>query len=70
MTAGRPADPDSFLAMLEAVQAFHLKHRFRELGGEEMTYRISLMAEELGRYPPASPKARRRMSWPRRSLTS
>jgi NTP pyrophosphatase (non-canonical NTP hydrolase) len=34
--------------MLEAVQAFHRKHRFRELGGEEMTYRISLMAEELG----------------------
>ena len=34
--------------MLAAVQAFHDKHRFRETGGEEMTYRIALMAEELG----------------------
>jgi NTP pyrophosphatase (non-canonical NTP hydrolase) len=34
--------------MLAAVQAFHDKHRFKETGGEEMTYRIALMAEELG----------------------
>lgn len=34
--------------MMESVQAFHDKHRFKETGGEEMTYRISLMAEELG----------------------
>ncbi len=33
---------------MESVQAFHDKHRFKETGGEEMTYRISLMAEELG----------------------
>lgn len=39
---------DSYQAMLAAVQAFHDKHRFRETGGEEMTYRIALMAEELG----------------------
>ena len=39
---------DSYQAMLAAVQAFHHKHRFREQGGEEMTYRIALMAEELG----------------------
>ena len=39
---------DSFATMTEAVRLFHEKHRFRELGGEEMTYRISLMAEELG----------------------
>ena len=38
----------SYQAMLAAVQAFHDKHQFREKGGEEMTYRISLMAEELG----------------------
>jgi len=31
-----------------AVQAFHDKHRFKETGGEELTYRIALMAEELG----------------------
>ena len=39
---------DSYSEMLAAVQAFHDKHRFRERGGEEMTYRISLMSEELG----------------------
>lgn len=45
---GGPDNADSYSAMLDAVQAFHHKHRFRELGGEEMTYRIALMAEELG----------------------
>jgi len=39
---------DSYQQMLAAVQAFHDKHRFRETGGEEMTYRVALMAEELG----------------------
>lgn len=39
---------DSYQKMLAAVQAFHDKHRFRDTGGEEMTYRIALMAEELG----------------------
>lgn len=39
---------DSYQSMLETVQAFHTKHRFKERGGEEMTYRISLMSEELG----------------------
>jgi len=39
---------DSYQAMLAEVQAFHHKHRFKETGGEEMTYRIALMAEELG----------------------
>ena len=41
-------NPDSYKEMLAAVQAFHDKHRFRETGGEEMTYRVALMAEELG----------------------
>jgi NTP pyrophosphatase (non-canonical NTP hydrolase) len=41
-------ETDSFETMTEAVSPFHRKHRFRELGGEEFTYRISLMAEELG----------------------
>ena len=41
-------DQDSYKAMLAAVQSFHDKHRFRETGGEELTYRVSLMAEELG----------------------
>jgi NTP pyrophosphatase (non-canonical NTP hydrolase) len=34
--------------MLAAVQAFHDKHGFRERGGEELAYRVALMAEELG----------------------
>lgn len=42
------SDPDSYTNMLAAVQAFHDKHDFRNTGGEELTYRISLMAEELG----------------------
>jgi len=39
---------DSYENMLAAVQAFHAKHRFKEQGGEDMTYRVALMAEELG----------------------
>ena len=43
-----PTDRDSWAAMLAAVQAFHNKHRFRDNGGEDLTYRVALMAEELG----------------------
>ncbi len=39
---------DSYRQMLAAVQAFHDKHDFKNTGGEELTYRIALMAEELG----------------------
>ncbi len=39
---------DSYQAMLDTVQAFHHKHNFRAHGGEEMNYRMALMAEELG----------------------
>lgn len=39
---------DSYEAMLAAVQAFHDKHDFKNTGGEELTYRMALMAEELG----------------------
>ena len=41
-------NPDSYRSMLAAVQAFHDKHRFRETGGEDMSYRVALMVEELG----------------------
>jgi NTP pyrophosphatase (non-canonical NTP hydrolase) len=34
--------------MLAAVQSFHDKHDFKNTGGEELTYRVALMAEELG----------------------
>jgi len=39
---------DSYQAMLNVVQAFHDKHDFKSTGGEELTYRVALMAEELG----------------------
>jgi NTP pyrophosphatase (non-canonical NTP hydrolase) len=39
---------DSYQAMLEAVGAFHRKHDFKNTGGEDLTYRVALMAEELG----------------------
>jgi len=41
-------DSDSYQTMLAAVQAFHDKHDFKNTGGEELTYRIALMTEELG----------------------
>ncbi len=41
-------DKDSYDTMLERVQGFHDKHDFKATGGEELTYRIALMAEELG----------------------
>jgi len=47
MSAGR-VNPDSWADMLAAVQAFHRKHDFAGTGGEDMTFRVSLMAEELG----------------------
>ena len=41
-------NPDSYDAMLAEVQAFHDKHDFKNTGGEDMTYRLALMSEELG----------------------
>lgn len=42
------ASKDSYETMLKEVQSFHDKHDFKNTGGEELTYRIALMAEELG----------------------
>ena len=39
---------DSWQAMMQAVQDFHHKHDFKNTGGEELNYRVALMAEELG----------------------
>jgi NTP pyrophosphatase (non-canonical NTP hydrolase) len=39
---------DSYTDMLAEVQSFHDKHDFKNTGGEELMYRIALMAEELG----------------------
>ncbi|MFO7602962.1 MAG: nucleoside triphosphate pyrophosphohydrolase family protein, partial [Gammaproteobacteria bacterium] len=44
--------------MLAAVQAFHDKHDFKHSGGEELTYRIALMTEELGEIAEAVTKGR------------
>ena len=41
-------EQDSYDAMLAAIQSFHTKHAFRENGGENLVYRVALMAEELG----------------------
>ncbi len=51
---------DSYQAMLEAVQAFHNKHDFKNTGGEELNYRIALMAEELGEISSCVTKGKRR----------
>jgi NTP pyrophosphatase (non-canonical NTP hydrolase) len=42
------SEGDSYQAMLDAVQAFHDKHDFKNSGGEELAYRVALMTEELG----------------------
>lgn len=39
---------DSYDDMLAEVQVFHDKHDFKNTGGEELTYRVALMTEELG----------------------
>ena len=52
--------PDSYQAMLEAVQAFHDKHDFKNTGGEELNYRIALMAEELGEISSCVTKGKRK----------
>lgn len=39
---------DSYSDMLAAVQAFHDRHDFKGTGGEDLIYRVALMAEELG----------------------
>jgi len=41
-------DNDSYKDMLAKVQAFHDKHDFKNNGGEDLSYRVALMAEELG----------------------
>ena len=43
-----PIQTDSWQSMMQAVQDFHDKHDFKNTGGEELNYRVALMAEELG----------------------
>lgn len=49
---------DSYQTMLDAVKAFHEKHDFKNTGGEELTYRIALMSEELGEMASAVTKGK------------
>ena len=51
---------DSYDEMLAAVQAFHDKHDFKNTGGEELTYRVALMSEELGEIAEAVTKGKDR----------
>ena len=51
---------DSYQAMLDAVQAFHDMHDFRNSGGEELVYRIALMSEELGEIAACVTKGKRK----------
>jgi len=53
-----PSNPDSFADMLKAIQAFHDKHDFKGSGGEDLTYRVALMAEELGEISSAITKGK------------
>lgn len=49
---------DSYDSMLEKVQAFHDKHDFKNSGGEDLPYRVALMAEELGEISSAITKGK------------
>ncbi len=44
--------------MMQYVQQFHDKHDFKNTGGEELTYRTALMAEELGEISSAVTKGK------------
>jgi hypothetical protein len=36
---------DSYQSMLATIQAFHDKHDFKNNGGEDLAYRVALMAD-------------------------
>jgi len=52
------SNPDSYNEMLAAIQAFHDKHDFKGTGGEDLPYRVALMAEELGEISSAITKGK------------
>ena len=52
------SDHDSYKDMLATVQAFHDKHDFKSTGGEDLAYRVALMAEELGEISSAITKGK------------
>ena len=52
------SNSDSYADMLKAIQAFHDKHDFKNTGGEDLNYRVALMAEELGEISSAITKGK------------
>ena len=50
--------PDSWSAMVARVQEFHEVHNLKERGGEDLVYRVALMAEELGEISAAVTKGK------------
>lgn len=52
------SNPDSYNDMLAVVQSFHDKHDFKNTGGEDLTYRVALMTEELGEISSAVTKGK------------
>ena len=55
---GNQLNQDSYDEMLSAIQAFHNKHDFKGTGGEDLPYRVALMAEELGEISSAVTKGK------------
>lgn len=53
---------DSFTAMRGAVQRFHEKYDLKNQGGEDLIYRVALMAEELGEISACVTKGRDRQA--------
>jgi NTP pyrophosphatase (non-canonical NTP hydrolase) len=51
-------DRDSWQDMMATIQAFHDKHDFKGKGGEDLTYRVALMSEELGEIAAAVTKGK------------
>ncbi len=55
---GNQCNQDSYNDMLGAIQSFHNKHDFKGTGGEDLPYRVALMAEELGEISSAVTKGK------------
>ncbi len=49
---------DSYAEMLAAVQRFHAQHNLHEHGDADMSFRVALLAEELGELSAAVTKGK------------
>lgn len=57
-TSGDGSGTACYAEMLAAVQSFHDKHDFKANGGEDLVFRLALMAEELGEISAAVTKGK------------